>query len=199
MIRAISGPKSRKACHPRSISNSFEELTQKNIETIAQLEQAEADQRSTLERGVDAVARFCGTLPFVWVHILWFGIWLATNAVPGIQHFDPFPFPLLTLIISMEAIFLTTFVLISQNNQSRISERRNHLDLQINLLAEQENSKMIKMLNAIMGAMNVTIRDTEADAMQEDTQPEKIAAKIVDTIEQPSDPTSSGRTTEVSR
>jgi uncharacterized membrane protein len=68
--------------------------------------------------------------------------------VPGVDHFDPFPFTFLTLIVSLEAIFLSTFILISQNYETRLSERRNQLDLQINLLSEQE-TKMLRILERI--------------------------------------------------
>ena len=66
--------------------------------------------------------------------------WILINAVPRHPHIDPFPFTFLTLVVSLEAIFLSTFILISQNHDTKISERRNHLDLQINLLSEQENT-----------------------------------------------------------
>jgi uncharacterized membrane protein len=71
------------------------------------------------------------------------------NLIPGVPHFDQFPFTFLTLVVSLEAIFLSTFILISQNLETRISKRRSHLDLQLNLLSEQENTKMIVMLHAI--------------------------------------------------
>ena len=88
-------------------------------------------------------------MTFVWVHVIWFGGWILLNSIPGIPHFDPFPFTFLTLIVSLEAIFLSTFILISQNLETRISERRSHLDLQLNMLSEQENTKMIAILLAI--------------------------------------------------
>ena len=82
----------------------------------------------------------------------------SINDLPGVPHFDPFPFTFLTLVVSLEAIFLSAFILISQNHETRLSERRNQLDLQINLLTEQENTKMLKLLepNAIVlqGAAN---------------------------------------------
>jgi uncharacterized membrane protein len=71
-------------------------------------------------------------MTFVWVHVVWFGLWILINPIPGVKHIDPFPFTFLTLVVSLEAIFLSTFILISQNHDTRISERRNYLDLQIN-------------------------------------------------------------------
>ena len=88
-------------------------------------------------------------MTFVGVHVVLFGGWILLNTFPGLPHFDPFPFTFLTLVVSLEAIFLSTFILISQNLETRISERRSHLDLQLNMLSEQENTKMITILLAI--------------------------------------------------
>ena len=92
---------------------------------------------------------------------------------PYIKHIDPFPFQFLTLVVSLEAIFLTTFIMISQNRQGRIAERRNHLDLQINLLAEQENSKMLAMLDAIMEHLGIKDTDPDVRILEEATQPDR--------------------------
>jgi len=116
---------------------------------------------------------------FVWVHIFWFGGWVLINLLPGIKHIDPFPFNFLTLVVSLEAIFLSTFILISQNHDMRISERRNHLDLQINLLSEQENTKMITMLQAIGEKVGADWnRDPHLEALAEETEPERVAQQI---------------------
>jgi hypothetical protein len=83
--------------------------------------------------------------------------------LPQAIRFDPYPFQFLTFVVSLEAIFLSTFILISQNRQNRISELRNHLDLQINLLSEQENSKVLAMLEALLrfhGLASITISAT---------------------------------------
>ncbi|MCA1575244.1 MAG: DUF1003 domain-containing protein, partial [Acidobacteria bacterium] len=120
---------------------SVEELTQRNVETVLKLEEAAKEQRTRTDRVAEVIANFCGSLTFVWVHVAWFGGWVVLNLLPGIKHIDPFPFTFLTLVVSLEAIFPSTFILISQNHDSRVSERRNHLDLQINLLSEQENTQ----------------------------------------------------------
>jgi uncharacterized membrane protein len=67
-------------------------------------------------------------MTFVWVHVAWFGFWILINSISGLPHIDPFPFTFLTLVVSLEAIFLSTFILISQNHDTKVSERRNHLD-----------------------------------------------------------------------
>lgn len=91
--------------------------------------------------------------------MIWFAAWIIINTVPGVDHFDSFPFNFLTLIVSLEAIFLSTFILISQNHETRVSERRNQLDLQINLLTEQENTKMLTLLGRIAEKVGVKIDD----------------------------------------
>jgi uncharacterized membrane protein len=124
---------------------SVDDLTRRNVEAILQLEEAAKNQRTRSELLAERIARFCGSMRFVWVHVAWFSGWIIFNSMPGTRHVDPFPFTFLTLVVSLEAIFLSTFILISQNHDTQISERRNHLDLQINLLSEQENTKMIEM------------------------------------------------------
>jgi uncharacterized membrane protein len=129
------------------------------------------------------IASFCGSMRFVWLHVVWFGVWIVANTFPGLPHFDPFPFTFLTLCVSLEAIFLSTFILISQNHETRLTERRNHLDLQVNLLAEQENTKMLSMLKRIAEKLEVQIDDDHAIQMLEQaTRPGKLVEQIEETF-----------------
>jgi uncharacterized membrane protein len=187
MKTTIQGPRGERGTFPRFQIQSVEQLTQRNIETIAEMERAALEERSKIDRITDAIAGFCGNIAFVWVHVAWFGGWIAINTSTGLKHIDPFPFALLTLVTSLEAIFLTTFVLISQNRQGLIAERRNHLDLQINLISEQENSKMLAMLSEVMLHLGISGKDPEANILQETTHPEEMAQQIKETIEQSSD------------
>ena len=158
---------------------SVEELTQRNVEAILNLEEAAKEQRTRSELVAERIARFCGSMRFVWVHVIWFSGWVFFNLMPGIKHIDPFPFTFLTLVVSLEAIFLSTFILISQNHDTQISERRNHLDLQINLLSEQENTKMIQMLQAIADKVGVDLsHDPHLEQLGKETQPEKLVEQI---------------------
>lgn len=95
-------------------THSLVELTRRNVEAIAQLEQAATAHRRIDDRVADAVTRFVGSMPFVYVHIGLFGLWLLLNRAPYLQawRFDPFPYPFLTFVVSLEAIFLSTFSLI---------------------------------------------------------------------------------------
>ncbi|MBA2702297.1 MAG: DUF1003 domain-containing protein [Blastocatellia bacterium] len=158
---------------------SVGQLTQRNVEAVLKLEEAAKDQRTRSELVAEEIANFCGSIRFVWVHVIWFSGWVFINLVPGIKHIDPFPFTFLTLVVSLEAIFLSTFILISQNHDTQISERRNHLDLQINLLSEQENTKMIQMLQAIADKVGVDLsHDSDLEQLRQETQPEKLAEQI---------------------
>jgi uncharacterized membrane protein len=163
----------------RPAAPSAEQLTQQNVETVTRLEEAAREKRTPTDRLAEKIASFCGSMTFVWVHVVWFGAWILLNLIPGIPHVDPFPFTFLTLIVSLEAIFLSTFILISQNLDSRISERRSHLDLQLNLLSEQENTKMIVMLHAIAAKVGADLtQDSHLKALSEETQPERLIEQI---------------------
>jgi uncharacterized membrane protein len=94
-----------------------------------------------------------------------------------VRRLDRFKF--LTLVVSLEAIFLSTFILISQNLETRISERRSHLDLQLNMLSEQENTKMIAILQAIAVKVGADLsHDPQLQALGEETEPERLVEQI---------------------
>ena len=156
-----------------------DDLTQGNVESMRRVEEQALANRSGADRIAAFVASFCGSMPFVWLHVAWFCGWLTLNAWPGTSHFDPYPFTFLTLIVSLEAIFLSAFILISQNYELRISDRRNQLDLQINLLTEQENTKMLQILEQIANKVGVDMsNDAELGFLKQVTHPEKLIAQI---------------------
>jgi uncharacterized membrane protein len=173
--------------HPSDDSSegSLSSLTKRNVEIIAELEKAADAERSLTDRLADAISRFVGSMQFVYIHIVWFGVWIAASSLPFLPaawRFDPFPFTFLTFVVSLEAIFLSTFILISQNHEEHIARRRNHLDLQINLLSEQENSEMLKMLDAIHRHLQIGC-DPAAEALKEETRPEAMVDQIKSVIE----------------
>jgi uncharacterized membrane protein len=166
--------------HPETV----EELTRHNVKTVLELEQKAKQQRTTTDRAADVITNFCGSMPFVWAHVIWFGAWVFVNGVPGIKHFDPFPFTFLTLCVSLEAIFLSAFILISQTHETRLSERRNHLDLQINLLTEQEITKILSMLKIMADKMGADVsQDPEIEVLEKSTQPDMLAEQIDQAVE----------------
>src|SRR5262249_44953052 len=124
---------------------------QKNIETIAQVEQQLLGRRSRVEHIGEAITYFFGSLRFIVAHMVFFAAWILVNrgVIPHLEPFDPYPFPLLALIVGIEFIFLTTFVLMNQKFHSRRQERWAHLNLQLSMLAEQEVTKNMQMLHWI--------------------------------------------------
>jgi len=167
--------------------STVEDITKVNVQTIGRLEEAAKAERAKSDQIADVIANFCGSMPFVWAHLIWFAAWIFINTLPGIDHFDPFPFNFLTLIVSLEAIFLSTFILISQNHETRLSERRNQLDLQINLLTEQENTKMLTLLGRIAEKVGVRIDDDPTlQVLEQATRPEQLVDQIEEATKQTS-------------
>jgi uncharacterized membrane protein len=172
-------PKTQRA--PRTV----EELTARNVKAIAELDHIARASACRSDRIADGISRFCGSVGFVWLHVAWFALWILGNTVLPIPHFDPFPFGLLTLVVSLEAIFLSTFILISGNRQMRLDERRGDLDLQINLLAEQENTKMLQLLEQIANRLHIdTSKDPETAVLEKVTRPSKVLKQIEKTAEE---------------
>ena len=164
---------------PGATQASADDLTRDNVESMRRVEEQAMAKRTRADRIAAFVASFCGSMPFVWLHVLLFFAWLLLNSWPGIKHFDPYPFTFLTLVVSLEAIFLSAFILISQNYELRISDRRNQLDLQINLLTEQENTKMLQLLEQIAAKVGVDVSgDAELRFLKQVTHPEKLIAQI---------------------
>jgi len=121
---------------------------------------------------------------FIVAHLAWFAIWMWLNV--SHKHkpaFDPYPFPLLTMIVSLESIFLSLFILMSQNRSGLETDQRNHLDLQINLLAEDENTKMLQMLQALCEFHKLPISsDPEVLAMTKRTEIKEIVTALTENL-----------------
>jgi uncharacterized membrane protein len=138
-------------------------LITENISAILDLERKSLASSSWSARVSDTITRFAGTLWFVACHLVLFGGWALWNAMaPGPLRFDPYPYGLLTFFVSMEGVLIVTFVLIAQNRMSAQSDRRDHLDLQVDLLAEQEMTMMLGMLRKIMARLDIDADGTEA-------------------------------------
>jgi len=118
-------------------------------------------KRSLSVRIADSLTSFFGTITFLFLNILLFAGWITINAglVPSIKPIDPFPFILLTMVVSLEAIFLTIIVMMSQNRSSAISAFREEMQLQVNFAAEREVTKLLKMMAVLMKAHKIKIED----------------------------------------
>lgn len=167
-------------------SATGEDVTRENVEAMRRLEHAQLRRRTAADRIASGIARFCGSMAFVWLHVLVFALWIGYNVLPGLQPFDPYPFTFLTLVVSLEAIFLSTFILISQNYEMRVAEQRNQLDLQINLLAEQENTKILQVLEQIARKVGAHVDDDpQIRALEEATRPDSLVSQIEDAYRDP--------------
>jgi uncharacterized membrane protein len=152
---ALPHTKFMEASNPAAMPPS----AQANINAIVRLEEQALKQRTVADRISDAIANFVGSIPFVAMHVAWFGIWVGLNA--GLWKFDPYPFALLCMLVSLEGVLLSTFVLIKQNRMSQRADHRSHLDLQINLLAEKEVTKILQLQRLI--CQRLGIEEAEAD------------------------------------
>ena len=163
----------------RRSPRTVQELLQTNVETIHRLDVKALEPQSLTDRLASRVERFAGSPRFIWIHVVWFAAWIIANTVLPIRHFDPFPFTFLTLIVSLEAIFMTAFILMSQNVSAGLNDRRNQLDLQINLLTEQENTKMLQLLERIGHAVGVVDdKDPSLQVLEQAMRPDKLAEQI---------------------
>ena len=147
---------------------------------MARLEENFDRNRTLAERIADAVGGFTGSFRFVILHAIGFGAWIVVNLrwIPGLRPFDPFPFMLLSLVVSIEAIFLATFVLMKQNRMSQRADQRAHLDLQVNLLAEQEMTIVLQMLQRISTRLGVRHPAEAVEQLSEETSVEALATEL---------------------
>ncbi|MGI4800404.1 MAG: DUF1003 domain-containing protein [Janthinobacterium lividum] len=154
----------------------------RNIAALEARRNAEASARSWGERFADLVTGFAGSMLFVWIHAAVYGVWVAVNLglVPGIPTFDK-SFVILATEASVEGIFLSTFVLISQNKMTAAADKRANLDLQVNLLAEHEVTKLATMLASVMEHLGIpAYEDQEVNEIVRDVAPEAV----LDALEQ---------------
>ena len=131
---------------------------EENVEAIKTWERESLLSRSKAEEIADWIAGTGAGGPVLVLHALWFGLWVSANVgwIPGVTPFDRFPFPFLTMTVSLEAIFLAWFVLASQNRLARQSDKRSHLNLQFDLLAEREMTAVLQLLQDIARHLNVS-------------------------------------------
>jgi uncharacterized membrane protein len=144
--------------------NNTESQLKSNIESIRKLEKEAINNRSIAEKMAEKITNVAGSTAFIILHIVWFAIWflLNTKIISGIKPFDAYPFSFLTLVVSLEAIFLTLLVLMSQNRMTQEADKRAHLDLQINILAEQESTITLQIVQRISKHLGLDIEEDEA-------------------------------------
>jgi uncharacterized membrane protein len=152
----------------------------RNIQTLNERRQREEAQATVQEQIAETITRFTGSMLFVYLHLALFGFWILANLgwIPGIPAWDP-SFVVLAMVASVEAIFLSTFVLISQNRMSAAQDKRADLDLQISLLAEHEITRLVTLVSAMADRMGVkTEADPELEEITQDVAPEAVLDEI---------------------
>ena len=159
---------------------ALSKVIERNIRMIIHLRTRAAHQRGLQDRIADIITSFSGRMIFAYVHIVWFGIWILSNTGRfGVRVFDPFPYGLLTMIVSLEAIFLSTFVLISQNRLGEETERRADLDLHIGLLTEHGLTRVLQMLDIIQEKLGIVEHaNSDLADLEMETKPEDVLAEI---------------------
>lgn len=169
-MMAGPAPQARRANHQAA----------ENIEAILRLEKEAEQELSWFHRLSHGFGGFVGTVYFVVFQCLATLGWIGINTrIFGNAPFDPFPFPLLSTLLALEAVLLTSFVLIRQNAMDRRSERRNHLDLQINLLAEREATSILNILREIAEQLKIDVTpDPEREELARETPVEDIARDL---------------------
>jgi uncharacterized membrane protein len=175
--RAGTGP-----TYPPPPPHGLSPVLERNIEALQLRRQREEKEATVEERVAEAITRFTGSMRFVYLHLAVLGFWLVANLgwVPGVPARDP-SFVILAMVASVEAIFLSTFVLISQNRMAAAADKkRADLDLQISLVAEHEVTRLVTLVSGIADRMGVK---TEADADLEEITLDVAPAAVLDELE----------------
>ncbi len=158
----------------------------KNIETVAALEAQFTRGLGRADRIADGIAKLSGSVHFVIFHLVWFTFWVVANtgAIPALPRFDPYPYVLLSVIVSCEAVLLSTFVLMKQNREARRNDSRDHLNLQIDMLAEREITKLLQMQIAVCRRLGIATAASglEIQELSRETPVQDLAAELKERI-----------------
>jgi uncharacterized membrane protein len=155
-------------------------VVDRNVHALAEIRAAHMEARDLQGRVADRITGFAGSMGCIYMHLTLFGTWLLINTrvLPIVAPFDPYPFVMLAMFASVEAIFLSTFVLISQNRQAQLAEKRNDLDLQINLLAEHEITRILQLVDEIAKRLAIPSVGQDTEALKHDVQPEEVMLRM---------------------
>lgn len=161
-------------------------VVDRNVRALLTRRAEEDRAKSRSERIADAITRFAGSMTFVYIHLVLYGLWIVLNlgVVPSVKPWDP-TFVILAMEASVEAIFLSTFVLISQNRMAALADKRADLDLQVSLLSEHEITRLLSLVQQIAERMGIDeARDPELEELTRDVHPERVLDKIEHNAEQ---------------
>ncbi len=158
---------------------AFSKVLGRNIDVLASRRRREVKQSGAQVRIADAVTRFCGSMLFIYIHLIVVALWVTVNLgwIGVVRPFDK-SFVVLAMAASVEAIFLSTFVLISQNRMADAADRRAELDLQVNLLAEHEITRVVDMLVRISERLRIEVGDPDLEEARKDVAPEAVLDEL---------------------
>jgi uncharacterized membrane protein len=164
---------------PEPEPDSLNSALRRNIEALRERRRHDAQTRGLQDRLADRITGFTGSMWFVFVHLLLYGFWIVANLgwVPGVPRWDE-TFVVLAMVASVEAIFLSTFVLISQNRMMAAADQRADLDLQISLLTEHEVTNLIRMVRQIAERVGVDVPQEEVAELERNVAPEAVLDAI---------------------
>lgn len=166
--------------HPSLTPPGLSSVLGRNMQRMRDRRAQEQADATLSERVSDRITKFAGSMTFVIIHALAYGAWIGVNLgfVPGVRAFDP-SFVVLAMEASVEAIFLSTFVLISQNRMMGAAAKQADLDLQINLLAEHELTRLVSLVDAMARKMGVdAVPSEELDEIKQDVSPEAVLDRL---------------------
>jgi uncharacterized membrane protein len=166
---------------PDSARPKLAQVVHRNIQALLEMRQRHEAQKNREDRVADHITAFAGSMRFVYFHATLLAVWMVVNLgiLPWVRPFDPYPFVLLATMASIEAIFLSTFVLISQTRMSESADRRADLDLQISLLAEHEITRLIQMVDALSRRLNIDPEVAEdLEELKQEVPPEALLEEI---------------------
>jgi uncharacterized membrane protein len=170
-------------CPPETVST----VVQENIQGVLAGRKRLERRQTRSERLAAGIASLAGSIWFAYVHAVWFTLWLGWNIWRGEGAFDPYPFGMLTTIVSLEAIFLTLFVLVSQNREARLEEQRADLDLQIDLLSERELTRILCVVAAIARSMDVDLCEIDPSGLAQETKVHDLLRQLEEQAEEGKD------------
>jgi uncharacterized membrane protein len=163
---------------------SIEELTRRNVSVIAAMEQSAANVRTRGERIADWIASSVGSWTFIIAQTIILTLWIGLNLLAWFFRWDPYPFILLNLVLSFQSAYAAPILMISQNRQAKLGERRHHLDLQVNMLAEQETTEILRLLRLLCERSGVDFQnDGTSQILEAETQHAEIVRQIEGEIE----------------
>ncbi len=169
-------------------------FAERNVEAIARMEHALDAQRTFGERVADGFAAAVGSWPFIIAQSVVLGVWVILNVCLVVFRWDPYPFILLNLVLSFQAAYASPIIMMSQNRQSKIADRRNQLDLQINLLAEQESTETLRLLRKLCEHSGIDLSTEHRErVLERRTRPEEVVDLLERAVKKPSQRPATGQ------